>query len=427
MTSPGATSSLAGNCLGSFKLPDDVAFTIARGAGAHVWDTDGRRFYDYVMGSGPMALGHAHPRVVAAICEQAARGTHFYHVNERAQQLAERICKLVPCAESVKFCSDGSEATFYALRLARAFTRRSKIVKFDGAFHGHHDYARQTLKVGHGVNDHQSVPDSAGIPSEISDTVVIAPYNDIEGTRRVVAPIAGEIAAIILEPVQRGFMPMPGFLESVRQLADQTGALLVFDEVVTGFRLALGGGQELFGVTPDLCALGKIVGGGLPIAAVAGRRDVLELTIPGRPDDGRSVFMSGTLNGNPLGCAAGLATLDVIEEENVPDLLRQKGLALGDGLKEVARRLSIPFLTIGAPAFQQAVFGEGPIENAEAHAATNLAAARRFGVELVRRGILVVPGSKLYMSIAHNDSTQGAFLEAADGAMRAVRDQGLLN
>jgi glutamate-1-semialdehyde 2,1-aminomutase len=422
-----ATGALAGNCLGMFKLPDDVAFTIARGAGALVWDTKGRQFYDYVMGSGPMALGHAHPRVVAAICEQAARGTHYYQVNERAQQLAERVCRLVPCAESVKFCSDGSEATFYALRLARAFTRRTRIVKFDGAFHGHHDYAKQVLKTGHGVNDRQTVPDSAGIPPEVSETVVIAPYNDLQGTSQLLAPIAHEIAAIIVEPVQRGFMPAPGFLEGLRALANKIGALLVFDEVVTGFRLALGGGQELFGVTPDLCALGKILGGGLPLAAVAGRRDVLELTIPGRPDDGRSVTMTGTLNGNPLACAAGLATLDVIEELAVPGILQHKGLALGRALKEAAHELSIPFLTIGAPAFQQAVFGQGPVENAEAHARTNLAAAHRFGIELVRRGVLVVPGSKLYMSVAHDDATHGAFLEAATGAMRAIRDQGLLN
>ncbi len=427
MKHPTGAIALAGNCLGMFKLPEEVAFTIARGAGARIWDTEGREFYDYVMGSGPMALGHAHPRVVAAICEQAARGTHYYHVNERAQQLAERVCRLVPCAESVKFCSDGSEATFYALRLARAFTRRSKIVKFNGAYHGHHDYAKQVLKTGHGVNDHQSIPESAGIPPEISATVVIAPYNDIEGTRRLLAPIATEIAAIIVEPVQRGFMPAPGFLDGLRVLADGIGALLVFDEVVTGFRLALGGGQEMFGVTPDLCALGKILGGGLALAAVAGRRDVLELTIPGRPDDGRSVSMTGTLNGNPLGCAAGLATLDVIEEEGVPAILRDKGLKLGAGLADAANKLSIPFLTIGAPAFQQVVFGEGPVDNAEAHSRTNLTAARRFGIELVRRGVLVVPGSKLYMSIAHDDSTHGAFLDAATNAMRAIRDQGLLN
>lgn len=418
---------LAGNCLGMFKLPDDVAFTVARGAGPYVWSTGERKYVDYLMGSGPMVLGHAHPRVVSAIAEQAAQGTHYYHVNRRAQELAARICQLVPCAESVKFCSDGSEANFYALRLARAFTRRNKILKFDGAFHGHSDYARQSLRTGHGVNDPQAVADSAGIPEQISETVVIAPYNDLERTRHIAQPVARDIAAIIVEPVQRGFLPAPGFLEGLRKLADECGALLVFDEVVTGFRLALGGGQELFGVTPDLCALGKIVGGGLPLAAVAGRADVLELTVPGRPNDGRSVFMSGTLNGNPLACAAGLATLEVVEEMDAPTILAAKGRALEAGLAKVAAKLSVPFQMIGAPAFMQPVFGAGRLENAEALAATKLDAAYRFGVEMVRRGVLFTPGSKVYMSVTHDDATHGFFLEAAEAAMRAVRDQGLLN
>lgn len=418
---------LAGNCLGMFKLPDEVAFTVARGQGPRVWSTDGRAYLDYLMGSGPMVLGHAHPRVVAAIVEQASLGTHYYHVNERAQQLAARICELVPCAQSVKFCSDGSEANFYALRIARAFTRRAKVLKFDGAFHGHSDYARQAQRGDHGLNEQQTVADSAGIPEQISETVVIAPYNDLERTRQIVEPVAGEIGAILVEPVQRGFLPAPGFLEGLRSLADSIGALLVFDEVVTGFRLSMGGAQELFGVTPDLCALGKIVGGGLPLAAVAGRRDLLELTIPGRPNDGRSVFMSGTLNGNPLACAAGLATLAVVEELDAPAILKARGEALADGLDGVARKLGVPFLMIGAPAFRQPVFGDGPLDNAADLAATKLNAAYRFGIEMVRRGVLFTPGSKVYMSVAHSDETHAGFLEAAEGAMRAVRDAGLLN
>jgi glutamate-1-semialdehyde 2,1-aminomutase len=313
------------------------------------------------------------------------------------------------------------------MRLARAFTRRNKILKFDGAFHGHSDYARQALGTEAGRNDLHSIADSAGIPKEISETVIIAPYNDLERTRQIAEPVAHEIAAILVEPVQRSFMPAPGFLEGLRALADKIGAVLVFDEVVTGFRLSLGGAQELFGVTPDLCALGKIVGGGLPLAAVAGRADILELTIPGRPKDGRSVFMSGTLNGNPLACAAGLATLAVLEEVSAPAVLREKGEALAAGLAEIANRLSIPFLTIGAPAFQQPVFGNGPFDNAEALALSRLDAAYQFGLEMVRGGVLFSPGSKLYMSVVHTDETQALLLEAAERAMRAVRDQGLLH
>ncbi|QOZ23871.1 aminotransferase class III-fold pyridoxal phosphate-dependent enzyme [Bradyrhizobium sp. CCBAU 51753] len=289
-----ARSSLAGNSLGVFKLPDELAFTVARGSGPWLWSADGRR---YVMGAGPMVLGRAHPRGVSAITEQAALGAHYYLMNARAQDLAAKICQLVPCAESVRFCSDGSEANFYALRVARAFTQRTKILKFDGGFHGHSDYAQQKSRVEPGHNDQHPMAEAAGIPAEVSETVVIAPYNDIGHTRQIVEPIAQDIAAIIVEPVQRAFVPAPGFLEGLRALANSIGALLVFDEVVTGFRLALGGAQEYFGVTPDLCALGKILGGGTPLAALAGRADVLDVVVTGRPNDGRPAMMSGTLNG----------------------------------------------------------------------------------------------------------------------------------
>lgn len=421
-----ATTYLAGNCLGMFKLPSEFSFRIARAAGARMWDTAGQERIDYVMGSGPMILGHAHPQVVDAISRQATLGTHFYSVHDKAEELAERVCRLVPCAESVKFCSDGSEATFYALRLARAFSRRTKIVKFEGAFHGHHDYARQRTRKGHGVNDIKTEADSAGIPEEISNSVVVARYNDIGMTRQLIEPIGSEIAAIVVEPVQRGLMPAPGFLEGLRKLATQIGALLVFDEVVTGFRLALGGGQELFGVTPDLCALGKILGGGTALAAVAGRRDVLELTTPGRTNDGRSVFFSGTLNGNPLGCAAGLATLDVVEATNAPERVRVAGIALTEELKAIGSRLSVPVMTIGAPSFQQVIFGEEKIETDEALARINVAAAHAFGIELLRRGVFAVPAGKLYLSTAHDDAVNDKFLEAASDAMKAVRERGLV-
>jgi glutamate-1-semialdehyde 2,1-aminomutase len=374
-----------------------------------------------------MVLGHAHPRVVAAIVEQAGRGTTYYQVNERAHQLAARICQLVPCAKSVKFCSDGSEANFFALRLARAFTRRNKVLKFDGGFHGYSDYTRQMLKSGHGINGQHTIADSAGIPAPLSETVLIAPFNDFERARQIAEPAANEIAAIIVEPVQRAILPEPGFLHGLRRLADDIGALLVFDEVVTGFRLALGGAQELYGVIPDLCALGKILGGGLPLAAVAGRADILELTIPGRPDDGRSAIMSGTLNGNPLACAAGLATLEVVEELGAPAILKKKGEALSASLREVARRLSVPFLMTGAPSFQQPVFGQLPIINAEQFAATNQKAAYRFGIEMIRRNVLFTPSSKIYISVTHTDETHSQFVDAAEGAMRAVRDEGLLD
>jgi glutamate-1-semialdehyde 2,1-aminomutase len=417
---------LAGNSLGIFKLPEEVAFTVARGEGPWLWSTDGRRYADYVTGAGAMVLGHAHPKVVAAISEQAAKGTHYYLVNEPARELAARVCQMVPCAESVRFCSDGSEANFFALRLARAFTRRTKILKFDGGFHGYSDYVQQKRRAEPGCNDQRSIAESAGIPSEISETVVIAPYNDIERTRQIVEPVAHEIAAIIVEPAQRTFMPVPGFLEGLRALADNIGALLVFDEVVTGFRLALGGAQEYFGVKPDLCALGKILGGGTPLAAVAGRADVLELVASGRPDDGRSAVVSGTLNGNPLSCAAGLATLAVVEELGVPAMLKQKGEGLAAGLLEIANRLSVPLQIIGPPAFQQLVFGDGPMNAYQAGASSWQTAAARFGPEMIRRGVFC-GAFKVFMSVAQTDETHGLFFEMAEETVRAVRDQGFLH
>jgi glutamate-1-semialdehyde 2,1-aminomutase len=417
---------IPGNCFGTFKLPDEVAFVTDRGEGSHLWTTDGRRLIDFVLGSGPMMIGHAHPRVVSAIQEQAARGTTFYAMNDVAPRLAARIAEVVPCAQAIKFVGDGAEATFYSLRLARAFTGRDLVLKFEGAYHGHHDYALHGLNPAPGTNYPAARPDSAGIPGEVSSTMLVAPYNDLETTTQLVEPVADRLAAIIVEPVQRSLMPRPGFLAGLRSLCSRIGALLVFDEVVTGFRLALGGAQEAFGVEPDLCSLGKVIGGGLPLAAVAGRRDVLELTVPGRTADGRSVYMSGTLNGNAIAAAAGLATLDVIAEQNGPARLIEIGSALARGFEDCAHRLSVPLQMLGPPAFADPVFGDGEVHDYRSYAATNRAAAKQFGIELLKRDIFVHPASKLYISTAHHHDQVEVACNAAYEAMRSIRDRGLL-
>jgi glutamate-1-semialdehyde 2,1-aminomutase len=231
-------------------------------------------------------------------------------MNEAALGLASRVAQHVPCAESLKFVSDGAQATFFSLRFARAFTGRNKILKFAGAYHGHHDYAQHAQRDASGGAGIAERADTAGIPQQISSQVLVCPFNDLGSVEKLVAEFGSDLAAIIVEPIQRAILPAPGFLQGLRAICDRIGAMLVFDEIVTGFRVSLGGAQQLYGVTPDLCALGKIMGGGLPIAAVAGRRDILELSIPQRQADGRSIFLSGTLNGNPLCCAAGVATLD---------------------------------------------------------------------------------------------------------------------
>jgi glutamate-1-semialdehyde 2,1-aminomutase len=426
MTSLASADVIPGKCFGTFRLPDQIAFVAERGAGANLWTTDGRKLVDYVLGSGPMMIGHAHPRVVAAIQQQAARGTTFYAMNDVAPRLAARIAEIVPSAKAVKFVSDGAEATFYSIRLARAFTGRDLVLKFEGAYHGHHDYSLHGLKPARGVNYPAAQPDSAGIPASVSSTMLIAPYNDLETTSQLVASVGDRLAAIIVEPIQRSLLPRPGFLAGLRDLCDRTGALLVFDEVVTGFRIALGGAQEAFGVEPDLCALGKVIGGGLPLAAVAGRRDVLELTVPDRTADGRSVYMSGTLNGNPLAAAAGLATLDIIVEEDGPARLAEIGTKLIEGFAECARKLSVPLQMIGPPAFADPVFGEGNVDDYRSYAATNRAAAKQFGIELIKRDVFVHPASKLYISTVHTDNQVEFACKAAYEAMRTVRDSGLL-
>ena len=418
---------LPGQCFGTFKLPDEVSFVASHGQGARIWTTEGRSLVDYVLGSGPMLIGHAHPRVVDAIKTQAMRGTTFYVMNDVAPRLAARIAKCVPCGEGVKFVSDGTEATLYAMRFARAFTGRTLILKFEGAYHGHHDYALHGLKATRDSNYPVAVPDSAGIPEAVGSTILVAPYNDLDTLEKLIEPVADNLAAIIVEPVQRSIRPKPGFLAGLRKVCDRIGALLIFDEVVTGFRLALGGAQEAFGVKPDLCALGKVIGGGLPLAAVVGRRDIMDLSQPNRAVDGRSVYLSGTLNGNPLSAAAGLATIDVLEEEDGPARLRENGKKIADGFKDAAARLSIPFQMLGPPCIQEPLFDTIEVSDIRSYNTTNRAAARQFGIELIKRGVFVYPGVKMYISTVHEDVAIEATCEAAFEAMCVVRDKGLIS
>ena len=410
---PGAT-------LGSFRLPEEVAFVVARGEGATIWSTDGRRYVDYVLGSGPLILGHAHPRILEALREQAARGTTYYYLNEPALRLAERIVELVPCAEAVKLCSSGTEATFYALRIARAATGRDTVLKFAGGYHGSHDYGLHTL------GDSGIEAESEGIPAGVTDSVVVTPFNDLPAATKLAEANRSRLAAIIVEPVQRAILPAPGFLQGLRDICDRTGALLVFDEVVTGFRLALGGAQEVYGVQPDLCALAKAMGGGLPLAAVAGRRELIQMTVPRDSPKDRSVYMGNTLNGNPLACAAGLAAIDTLEEEDGCAQIASTGNQLAAGLQEVAGRLSVPLQVIGPPAFADPVIGDGDVHDQASYLAQNREASVAFGVELVRRGIFVNPGFKMYISSAHSEEHVEFTVETAFDALKAVRDRGLL-
>jgi glutamate-1-semialdehyde 2,1-aminomutase len=267
-------------------------------------------------------------------------------------------------------------------------------------------------------------PDSGGIPAKVSETVLIAPFNDLERTTEIAVAHADRIAAIIVEPVQRTLMPLPGFLKGVRELADKIGALLIFDEVVTGFRLALGGAEEVFGVKPDLSALGKVIGGGLPLAVVSGKRSLLDLTLSEHGEN--YAYMSGTFNGNALSAAAGIAAIDVIVEENLLSRLTTVGRAITASFEESARALGVPFQMIGPPAVCEPIFSEGPIHDYRSYLTVNRGAASAFGLELIKRGIFVRPASKFYIPAVLTDAQVEYIGKAGREAMEAVRNRGLL-
>ena len=413
---------LVGGCFGMFRLPDEVAAVFHRGEGSRIWDVAGKEYVDYVLGSGPLILGHAHPAVVAAVREQAGLGSTFYGLNEPALRLARRVTEAVPCGGLLRYGSSGTEGTFTALRLARAFTRREKVLKFEGGWHGAHDYAMQSAAPAGPAEYPTPVPDSSGIPGGASRTVLVSPFNDPDAAERTVAGHAGELAAVIVEPLQRALRPEPGFLERLREVTRDHGVLLVFDEIVTGFRLAWGGAQERYGVVPDLAVYGKTISGGYPLAAVCGRDEVMALADPRRRSESDYVFASGTMNGNPVGCAAGLATLDELEKEGVYARLHETSERLRQGLEEAGRRLELPFQVIGDGPVLQPVFTEAPIRNHADGLRADADAARRFGVEMIRRGVLVTPGGKLYLSLVHTAGDVDRTLQAAEDSLMVVKE-----
>lgn len=416
---------LVGSSLG-IRLPPELRFTASRGLGPLLYGTNGNTYLDFVMGYGPLVLGHAHPIVVEAVASQMAKGAHFYAPNEPASALAERIVDLVPTAERVQFAGSGAEATFYALRLARAFTGRDRILKFEGAYHGHHDYALHAYRRPAPTSSPFVSAESAGIPEAVSKTVLVAPFNDLASTRRIVEK-HGPIAAILVEPVQRAIMPRPGFLSGLRDLCDATDSLLIFDEIVTGFRMSLGGAQQQFGVRPDLTVLGKALGGGLPIAAITGRAELIDLSSAERKDPDRAVHLSGTLNGNPLSAAAGLATLQVLESQRGCEKMQALGRQLIDGLSAIGGRLGVPLQLIGPPSFPEPIFGDTPVIDQQTYLAGNRKAAEAFGLELIRQGIYVRPGGKWFLSAVHESHHIERALEACANAMETVRDAGVFS
>ncbi|MDY6912069.1 MAG: glutamate-1-semialdehyde 2,1-aminomutase, partial [Chloroflexota bacterium] len=308
---------------------------IKKGQGARIFDEDGNEFIDYVCSWGPLILGHAHSQIIEAVKQVAALGTSFGAPNELETTLAKMVCEAVPSIEIVRFVSSGTEATMSALRLARAFTNRDKIIKFAGGYHGHSDGL--LAKAGSGATT-LGVPDSPGVPQGYTQNTLLAPYNDIEAVKQLLAQ--HDIAAIIIEPVAANMgvvLPHPGFLQGLRDLTRAYGALLIFDEVITGFRLAYGGAQEHFGIVPDLTCLGKVIGGGLPVGAYGGREDIMKLMAPSGP-----VYQAGTLSGNPLAMTAGIETLRLLNQPGVYSELEQRGARLEDGILAAAADKKVP-------------------------------------------------------------------------------------
>jgi glutamate-1-semialdehyde 2,1-aminomutase len=414
-----ASALLPGGGVHARVFPGGLRPVMARGVGPHVFDVDGKEYIDYVLGSGPLILGHAHPAVVEAAQRQTAAGTTFYALTQPALELAERIVELVPCAEMVQFCTSGSEATFYALRLARAVTGRDAVLKFEGGFHGANDYAMISLAPRGESAFPQGEPSSAGIPAGTANEVLVAPYNDLESAERIVAEHAERIAAIIVEPIQRIIEPQPGFLEGLRRLATRYGIVLVFDEVVTGFRMAPGGAQELYGVTPDLATLGKIIGGGFALGAVAGRADILSAATPGRaPADGY-VYISGTLNGNPVAAAAGLATIDELLRPGAYGRLNAAGERVRGALERAVADAGVEAQVLGTGPLFQIVLTTEPVVDFRSLQRADAKTMTAITVEMLRRGIFL-SGEKAYISLAHEDSdldrTADAFAEALEAA-----------
>lgn len=411
---------LTGGALGRFKLPDEVDVVLASGKGSHVTDVAGRDYIDYVLGSGPMLLGHAHAAITRAVEAQIHKGTSFLFLNEPAIHLAARLVEAVPCAEQVRFTGSGTEATYLALRCARAHTRRSKILKFEGGWHGMHDYALWGTVPAQPSDYPHAKPDSAGIPASVGDEVLVAPFNDVERSVAIIERHAHELAAVIVEPLQRVLMPEPGFLEALREITTRHGIVFIFDEIVTGFRIAWGGAQERYGVVPDLAAYGKAMAGGFPLAAIAGRAEVMEAFDGGPRPVTEIAWASGTFNGNPVGATAGLAALEALSQPGVYEKLHRIGSRLRGGIEAAGRRFGFPTQALG----EDAVFGVRFIESANVKTWMDLQAhdrelGHRWAIECIKRGILLNPNEKFYISLAHDDEDVDRTLQVCEAAFKA--------
>ncbi|HOV73947.1 MAG TPA: glutamate-1-semialdehyde 2,1-aminomutase [Candidatus Hydrogenedentes bacterium] len=401
----------------AFKAVGGNPFFAVSGKGAVVTDADGNEYIDYVLSWGPLVLGHAHPVVVEAVRKALEKGSSFGIPTEAEIRLAERIRQIMPSIEKVRLVNSGTEATMSAIRLARGFTGRDLIVKLEGCYHGHADGL--LVKAGSGLAT-LGIPASPGIPAAYAQCTLTAPYNDLDAMRAVFDTHGANIACIILEPVVGNagvILPEPGYLQGLRDLTKRHGALLIFDEVMSGFRAALGGAQARYGITPDLTTLGKVIGGGLPVGAYGGPAAIMDHLAPVGP-----VYQAGTLAGNPLATAAGLATLEVLAEPGAYESTENALTRLGKGLAEIAHETSVPIFQTQAGSMGCLFFHEGPIRNYADAAQSDTARYARFFRGMLERGVYLAPSQfeACFTSTAHTSDTLDRTLSAARDVFRTL-------
>ncbi len=390
---------------------------IAKARGAKIYDIDGNAYIDYVGSWGPMILGHAHPSVVRAINKAARKGTSYGAPTVAETELAERIHNAFASIEEVRLVSSGTEAVMTAIRLARAYTRKDLIIKMAGCYHGHSDSL--LVAAGSGAAEH-AVPSSAGVPASIANLTVVIPYNDIEAAKKCFMINRGKIAAVLVEPVAANMGVVPpanGFLQMVRDLCDAEKAALIYDEVITGFRIAYGGAQELYGIKADLTCLGKIIGGGLPLAAVGGHAHLMEMLAPLGP-----VYQAGTLSGNPIATAAANATLNILAQGDCYDKLETKAASLANGLKDAAGYAGIPVVINRVGSIMSCFFSDRPVNNFNDVQSTDIRRFKKFFAEMLKHGIYIAPSAyeAMFVSLAHSGKDIEQTIEAAKVAFKAV-------